>query len=303
MMSESSAHDERRAGWREWIKRRVVKTCSAGLAGGSMHADYLVRLGMARERIFLGYDAVDNRYFEDQAAEIRKLKAESREKHGLPENFFLASARFVEKKNLPRLIKAYGIYREKAEMLPPAQGYGATGKVEIWDLVLLGDGPLRETLNSQLSALNLLSHVHLPGFKQYDELPAYYGLASAFVHASTTEQWGLVVNEAMASGLPVLVSNRCGCATDLVKEGINGFTFDPYNVEQLAQLMFRISAFQPFRLSAFGDASREIIAAWGPDRFARGLQQAVEVALKTPVPKVGWFDRLLLQLLLNCNRA
>jgi glycosyltransferase involved in cell wall biosynthesis len=47
------------------------------------------------------------------------------------------------------------------------------------------------------------------------------------VHASTTEQWGLVVNEAMAAGLPVLVSDRCGCAPDLVEVGVNGFTFDP----------------------------------------------------------------------------
>ena len=104
-------------------------------------------------------------------------------------------------------------------------------------------------------------------------MPAYYGLASAFVHASTTEQWGLVVNEAMASGLPVLVSNRCGCAPDLVQEGVNGFTFDPYNVEQLAQLMLKISAFQTFSLSTFGAASRRIIADWGPERFASGLRR------------------------------
>src|ERR1035441_8598070 len=143
-----------------------------------------------------------------------------------------------------------------------------------WSLVLLGDGPLRSALNSQLSTLNLHSHVLLPGFKQYPDLPVYYGLASAFIHASTTEQWGLVVNEAMASGLPVLVSNRCGCATDLVQEGKNGFTFDPCNVEQLAQLMAKISAFQLSSLLAFGDASRQIISNWGPERFAHGLKEA-----------------------------
>ena len=108
-----------------------------------------------------------------------------------------------------------------------------------WSLVLLGDGPLKSDLCRLISDLRLDACVHLPGFKQYHELPVYYGLASAFVHASTTEQWGLVVNEAMASGLPVLVSNRCGCAQDLVKEGVNGFTFDPCNVEQLAQLMLK----------------------------------------------------------------
>src|SRR5207248_5879043 len=108
-----------------------------------------------------------------------------------------------------------------------------------WDLVLLGDGPLRETLNTQLSTLNLHSHVHLPGFKRYDELPVYYALAKAFVHASTTEQWGLVVNEAVASGLPVIVSERCGCVPELVNG--NGFTFDPFAEHELAELLLRLA--------------------------------------------------------------
>jgi glycosyltransferase involved in cell wall biosynthesis len=162
---------------------------------------------------------------------------------------------------------------------------------------LLGDGHLRETLNSQLSTLNLHDHVLLPGFKQYDELPAYYALASAFIHASTVEQWGLVVNEAMASGLPVLVSNRCGCAQDLVQEGVNGFTFDPRDIEQLANLILRVSDLR-FPISDFGTASQRIIAAWGPERFANGLRDAVATAQKNPRSRTGVFDRLLLRLLL-----
>lgn len=147
----------------------------------------------------------------------------------------------------------------------------------------------------------------MPGFKQYDELPVYYGLASAFVHASATEQWGLVVNEAMASGLPVLVSNRCGCAMDLVKDGVNGFTFDPHNVEQLASLMFKLSTLNSLAgrseaktapLSTLGAASREIISSWGPERFADGLVRAVKMALTTPRPQPTPIDRLLLRVLL-----
>jgi glycosyltransferase involved in cell wall biosynthesis len=128
----------------------------------------------------------------------------------------------------------------------------------------------------------LHGHVLLPGFKQYPDLRAYYGLASAFVHASTTEPWGLVVNEAMASGLPVLVSNRCGCAPDLVRDGVNGFTFDPGNVEQLAHLMLKVSTLN-YQLSTFSVASRRIVASWGADRFASGLHQAAEAALGAPM--------------------
>ena len=172
---------------------------------------------------------------------------------------------------------------------------------------MLGDGPLRDSLNSQLSTLNLHTHVQMPGFKQYPDLPAYYGLATAFIHASTTEQWGLVVNEAMASGLPVLVSNRCGCAADLVQEGVNGFTFDPYNVEELAQLMLKLSGFQGFRisacrdvsLSAFGLSSQRIIADWGPERFASGLKAAVDKALEVGPIRPTLLQRAILQLLLR----
>ena len=257
IMSESTAWDEPRKPWKEFVKRLIVGLGSAALAGGTPHKDYLMQLGMPAGRVFLGYDAVDNRHFADKAAEIGNRKSEIRNQYGLPGKYFLASARFVEKKNLPRLLQAYARYRQLASnseignrksegtsSRPSPQG-GEGGKP--WDLVLLGDGPLRSSILHLRSSLGLDACVQLPGFKQYPELPAYYGLASAFVHASTTEQWGLVVNEAMASGLPVLVSNRCGCARDLVQEGVNGFTFDPYDVEQLAQLMVKISAFEVVR--------------------------------------------------------
>lgn len=380
MMSESTEWDERRHPLKEWVKRRLVGLCSAGLVGGTPHADYLKKLGLPSARIFLGYDAVDNDYFEEKAEKVKvesgKQKTEvggqeseisgqqsrvsSQQEEGrnrststglrppspqsgegsLPQKFFLASARFVEKKNLARLIEAYALYRalarkseigdrrsesatqkverrnEKAEMLPPTQTFGATRKTETlksessipstlnhqpstepWSLVLLGDGPLKSDLCRLISDLRLDACVHLPGFKQYHELPVYYGLASAFVHASTTEQWGLVVNEAMASGLPVLVSNRCGCAQDLVKEGVNGFTFDPCNIEQLAQLMLKLSTLNN-QLSTLGSASRELISQWGPERFASGLKSAVESAMGVGPKRAGIVDRFLLRALL-----
>jgi len=289
VMSESTVWDERRVAWKEWIKGRLVRLCSAALAGGSPHVAYLVRLGQPRDRIFQGYDIVDNGYFA-AGADASRQNAETRRQLGLPEKYFLASSRFIAKKNLFRLLDAYARYRglAGAVVTPHAPG-------EIWDLVLLGDGQLRDALNSHVSALNLRDHVLLPGFKQYDELPRFFGLAGAFVHASTTEQWGLVVNEAMASGLPVLVSNRCGCAQDLVQEGVNGFTFDPGNVEQLAGLLLKVSA-AGFPLRDFGLQSRRIIADWGPERFAQGLRGAVGAAQAHPRPPAGLLDRMLLRL-------
>jgi glycosyltransferase involved in cell wall biosynthesis len=158
--------------------------------------------------------------------------------------------------------------------------------------VLLGDGPLRETLNSQLSTLNLHGHVHLPGFKQYDELPVYYALASAFVHPSTTEQWGLVVNEAIASGLPVIVSERCGCVPELVNG--NGFVFDPTDEHELASLLLKMATLSDDDRRRFADASYKIAANFAPERFGDGLERAVAMAMELPQRRSGVIDWTLL---------
>jgi glycosyltransferase involved in cell wall biosynthesis len=270
VMSESARQDEHRTWWKEAVKRRIVGLYSAALVGGKRHIEYLVKLGMPHARIFTGYDVVDNAYFRRRAEEVRSQKSEVRKQYGLPENYFLASARFVEKKNLPRLIRAYAKYRQNFEL----------GGNPPWALVLLGDGPLREALNSQLSTLNLHAHVHLAGFKRYDELPFYYALAKAFVHASTTEQWGLVVNEAVASGLPVIVSDRCGCVPELVNG--NGFTFDPFDEHELAERLLKLALLRDDERKSLGDASCKIAANFASDRFGEGLEQAAQLALSQP---------------------
>jgi glycosyltransferase involved in cell wall biosynthesis len=290
VMSESARQDERRMTWKETVKRQIVDLYSAALVGGQRHVDYLVELGMPRERIFTAYDVVDNEYFREKAQEVRGQKSDARKQYGLPENYFLASARFIEKKNLPRLISAYAEYRQKSQ----------TGGKVPWDLVLLGNGPLRETLNSQLLTLNLNEQVRLPGFKPYDELPVYYALANAFVHASTTEQWGLVVNEAIASGLPVIVSNRCGCAPELVNG--NGFTFDPTNEHELTARLLQMASLSDQERKHLGDNSYRIAANFAPERFGEGLERAASVAMGIPQKRFGVMNRALLLVIANYPR-
>jgi glycosyltransferase involved in cell wall biosynthesis len=301
VMSESNRHDEPRTWWKETVKRRIVDLYSAALVGGQCHIEYLIDLGMPRDRIFTGYDVIDNAYFARRAREIRdshlrggyggQTTFEIQKKYGLPENYFLASARFIEKKNLPSLIRAYAEYRSSAFAKATADKEVSSGDSP-WDLVLLGDGPLRETLNAQLSTLNLHTHVHLPGFKQYDELPVYYALAKAFVHASATEQWGLVVNEAIASGLPVIVSDRCGCAPELVED--NGFTFDPLKEDELAARLLEMASLSYEERKQLGQASYAIAANFAPERFGEGLEQAATMASTLAQKRFGVIDRALL---------
>jgi len=286
VMSESNAFDEKRYALAELIKGIVVSLFSAGLAGGQLQREYLITLGLPSNRVFTGYDVVDNDYFATNAAHVRENQAAFRRELNLPENYFLASARFVPKKNLPRLIEGFALYRNLAGP-------------DHWKLVLLGDGPLRPELVNLRHKLDLDTDILLPGFIQYRELPAYYALAGVFVHASTTEQWGLVVNEAMATGLPVIVSNRCGCVPDLVAEGKNGFTFNPESVEDLGKLMVDVSRLSDRRLEEMRAESRHIVASFTPTHFATAAQRAIDAAKAAPICRATLFSSLVLKALIH----
>lgn len=282
--SDSTRIDEARVGWREAIKRSVLDGFDAALAAGIRATDYLEELGLPRDRISTAWDVIDNDYFAQGAGLARADASSNRARLGLPTRYFLCVARFVGKKNLARLIEAY------------AQ-YAAEAGPDRWSLVLSGSGPLEPELRAQIAATDLTSAICLPGFLQYPDLPACYGLAGTFVLPSTTDQWGLVVNEAMAAGLPVIVSDRCGCTPDLVESGGNGFTFDPENVAALAKFLTHMAALPEAQRAAMGKRSQEIIGSFALKTFADGLWQAVACAQRAPRSRWAWFTRIVLSVL------
>lgn len=284
--SESNRNDFPRHLLTEAIKRRVVRHCGAGLAGGTYQKDYLCNLGLPETRIFTGYNAVDNDHFREGADIARTRDGELRRSMSLPERYFLAVARFGEKKNLDGLIRSYASFLSSADRKVP-------------DLIVLGDGPLREALERQISALQLVGRIHLLGSISYRSLPTYYGLAFAFVHASITEQWGLVVNEAMAAGLPVLVSARCGCAHDLVVEGLNGRVFDPLSSVDFASALNWANELNFDDWERASCCSRERISHWSPSLFAVNLLKAAEAAISFGPVTIFAFDRILLRALIR----
>jgi glycosyltransferase involved in cell wall biosynthesis len=265
MMSESQAFDASRSHLREAMKARIVSLCHAGLVGGPTHRDYMARLGLDHDHIFFGYNAVGNDHFAAHAAIARADAAKKRADLGLPERYILASARFIEKKNLPGLIRAYAEAREAHNEAP--------------ELIILGDGPTRADVEQSVAACGLAEHVHLPGFRGYDVLPAYYALAHGFAHVSLVEQWGLVVNEAMASGTPVVVSKPCGAAQALIEDGVNGFLVDPDDINDMANGLRRLFALDAIAHRAMREVAEQTIANWGPARFGDGLLAAARKAL------------------------
>ena len=230
MMNESHAGTAQAGLLGIWIKRRLVGLFDAALVGGQPQKRYFASLGLPEERIFTGYDAVDNEYFTRRVEEVRGQKLEVRSKYDLPEHYFLSLGRFVPKKNLATLLRAYRLFLENG---PHKQTH----------LVMVGSGEQESELRSLCLELKLPIYdhtrsdtsrsatdagapgAHFYGFRQIDENPVFYGLADAFILPSVREEWGLVVNEAMASGLPVIVSETAGCAEDLLEMSKTGECF------------------------------------------------------------------------------
>jgi len=278
VMSESQLADASRSRLREGLKRRVVSACDAALVGAEPHAQYAVMLGIARDRVVLGYDAVDNDHFRVGADRARASAASVRSERDLPARYLLASGRFMAKKNFHGLVDAFA----------RAIAGNDTGH----HLVILGDGPERSRVLDAARGSGLEARIHLPGFRGYDVLPDYYGLADGFAHVATSEQWGLVVNEAAAAGLPLVVSRPTGAGA-LVHEGGNGFLVDPADAADVARGLGNVMAMSPERRHEMGAESRRIVAAWGPKRFAAGLGEACGYALQQPARKLSMADRVL----------
>jgi glycosyltransferase involved in cell wall biosynthesis len=163
-------------------------------------------------------------------------------------------------------------------------------------LVLVGDGPKRQILQ-EFAKENKLNTVHFLPFLSQARLKTIYRNATFFILPSKYgETWGLVVNEAMASGLPVLVSNQAGCASTLVKKGVNGFTFSPNNINELSELLYRMDKLIDQTRNEMGQISREIISEWGLERFCQGAYEAIQYVSGKKPKRIGLLTRVILKL-------
>ena len=258
-MTESTREDHTRGYFKELTKTALVRTLfDSAIVGGKPHERYLKALGMPPAFIAKGCDVVDNEFFLQGADALR---AAGRPSDGrLPERYFLFTGRLAEEKNVAALIDAFTRH---------TQSGGA------WDLVIAGDGPLKAELLQRARETGCAPHVHFAGMKTARELLPYYAFAGCFILPSTREPWGLVVNEAMAAGLPVLVSRRCGCAEDLVQTG-NGFVFEPNDTAGMQALLRRVEGTEAKDLACMGRRSREIIARYSLAHWARQVERCLE---------------------------
>ncbi len=252
LMTESTEEDHSRVWWKEFGKRILLKLLfSHAIAGGTAHRRYLSRLGFPIKRTARFYDVVDNHFFWNRA-QADRVRFRAHEL-SLPERYFLFVGRLAEEKNVRRLLEAYLNYRRDGGS---------------WSLVLVGGGPGETELKQIASSSPFSKDIHFEGLRTSNELPPYYAFAGCFILPSFREPWGLVVNEAMASGLPVVVSSACGCAEDLVEHGQNGFVFDPKSTDAISSCLRKMETLSAAERSAMANRSSEIISGFSPEAWA-----------------------------------
>ena len=265
MMCDSHEGTNKAAGWKKRIKEWLITRYDTGLVAGSRHVSFFSRLGLPEERLLTGYDVVDNSFY----ARARQMGEKNPKRVRL-----LSVSRHVEKKSLHLLVEA--VRRLVLEESLPVQ------------LVFVGDGPLNASLREQCRSggmdLREVTDLELPadgdvcfcGFRQADENLHFYGAADAFVIPSSEEEWGLVVNEAMAAALPVVASDAVGCVPDLVRDGETGLVFEAGNIDDLTSKLRSMVQDQEMR-ARLSEEARRHMEEWGLGRFAGSVGKLVEI--------------------------
>jgi glycosyltransferase involved in cell wall biosynthesis len=274
LMSATGELDFKRSRIVELYKKLILQGYSGFFVGGSRQRAYLKKLGAAPNLIVDKHNVVDNDHF----------KVAERRYHAARERVYLCVSRLVEKKNLFYLINEF------RKMLMT----GSRSR-----LVIVGDGPQHSELKAHIEKHKLSASVTLVGFIGYNDLPEYYSNSSALILPSLSEQWGLVVNEAMASGLPVIVSEKCGCVVDLVSHGINGYVFDPQRTGALEKVLVAFDGLANDAVREMSRQSRLAISEWGLREFARAASFLIDQKAKISIPTRLFVIPLVLAALLR----
>lgn len=253
-----------RAWWKHAVHRLLLPNYSAYLAIGSASREFY-RFHRRERQIFMAPYAVDNDFFSTQAELRRPARNKLRAEWGIPEEacVFLFVGKLEEKKHPLDLLQAL------AGFAPEEQ--------QCAHLLIAGDGSLMADCREFATQHRL--PVTFAGFINQSKLPDVYAAADVFVLPSDAgETWGLVVNEAMASGLPAVVSRSVGCCQDLVVEQETGRSFDVGNVEALTQCL-RAYLEEPELAAAQGRAAQQRIQQFGFAQIVEGLSAAVEFCI------------------------
>jgi glycosyltransferase involved in cell wall biosynthesis len=262
-------HDSwvRRSALKDTVKRLVFGCVDAIETPGHDGRAFAIRCGASPEKVFIATHTVDMPHFVGVSRATRAHgRVQLRQRLGLKGCVFLYVGRLWAGKGVEHLIEAF--HR--------VQGSSA----ESVSLLLVGDGPAEMALREACRARGL-RNVAFAGFVQKEELPRFHAAADAFVFPTLGDPYGLVVDEAMASGLPVISTSAAGEIHQRVLEGVNGYVVPPADSQALARRMLALARDAGARES-MGKKSRTLIAGNTPQAWARDFERLVHAVLAVP---------------------
>jgi glycosyltransferase involved in cell wall biosynthesis len=264
LWSESNLQDLRRGHLLvESLKAEFLGKCDGFVVPGRSALEYLRAYKIKEDIIFIAPNAVDNRMFAAGAASVRQNADRHRKELDLPSRYFLFVGRLVREKGVFDLLAAYAKLGEQVR--------------EQVGLVFVGDGASRQQLEEQAASIRP-AKIKFAGFVHREQLAAFYALAEMLVLPTCTDTWGFVVNEAMACGLPVIVSRAAGCTADLVKENWSGLLVPPRDVASLTSAMTSLAR-QPDLRVTMGWNSVQHISCYSPEGWANAVAGAVQATV------------------------
>ena len=237
LWSESTLLDNPNPWYKILVKKYYTHIYDGGIVAGLSHSQLLEKIGFKKQTIAVVGNVVENSSFKTKLDYTRKD--------------FLFVGRLLSIKNVYFLIRAFKEF---------------TKQINEWNLTIVGDGPERSNLEQLILDLNLSSKVTIRGLLQPDELIEEYQKHAVFILPSLSEPWGLVVNEAIASDLPVIVSSNCGVA-EVFQDGKNGIVFNPNDKNRLVQSMLNLYNSPELRASLAKEA-KKVLDELNPEKYA-----------------------------------
>lgn len=255
--------------WVEALKHALLRPLFAVTAGflviGEMNREFVQHYGVKRSRQFFTPYSVDNEYFAEQRGLTRPLRRELRQAHGWTDEVVVVgfSGKLIPRKGIGDLVDAVATLQ--AEGLPVG-------------LLIIGEGPDRSVLQRRVESQAVTLTV-FAGFKNQSELAPCYTCLDIFVLPSRFDPWGLVLNEAMLFGLPVLASTKVGAGVDLIQHGKNGYLFEAGDVPALTEGLRGLVRSAATRRQ-FGACSEVIVRRYSYDACVRGILDGLRHATR-----------------------
>ena len=264
LSNESTTNDHARNKIKEYVKSIIIRQFDGYFNFGTLSENYILSLGINPEKMLVKRNCVDNYALKKIYLNHLNKRIEQQQLLNISNKNFIFVGRLINYKNLFLFLDSFHAAQ--------------TQSFEDWGIIILGDGELKTDLERYVLEKNI-KNIHFQKGVSWQKVPEYLALSDVLVLPSYSEPWGLVVNEAMACGLPVVVSEKCGCAIDLIKNGENGFTFSPNDAKQLTTHLLKFMN-KEVDLKRMSLISEEIIQEYSPQNVAlemyKGFQHIIQ---------------------------